>query len=54
MITLGKYSWRINTRKGKELFKLKDNELAQEQTDISQLLRNSGCKLGVGFQLSER
>lgn len=27
-VTLCKYSWRINTRKGKELFKLKDNDLA--------------------------
>lgn len=55
MITLCKYSWRINTRKGKSLLKeLKDNELAQEQTDMSQPLRNSCCKLGVGFQLSER
>jgi len=28
IVTLCKYSWRINTRKRKELFKLKDNELA--------------------------
>lgn len=48
-VTLCKYSWRISTRKGKEIFKLKDNELAKEQRDISQSFRNSGWKLGIGF-----
>lgn len=27
-VTFCKYSWSINTRKGKDVFKLKDNELA--------------------------
>lgn len=51
-VTLCKYSWRINIRKRKELFKLKDNDLAQEQRGIREPLGNSGWKLGIDFQLS--
>lgn len=53
ILALCKYSWRINTRKEKEHFNLKDNELAAKQRNINQPLRNSGWKLCIGFQLSE-